>query len=287
MTSISVPIALKIYKHGLNRLLDPNWTGLDLFYLLKKPVREQELLLITRKEGLLFYLGLWFYKEYILNEGDGASGPFLILKGEYLAWYLEDLLEMLTYHKSPDTNVAVKEQQVFADNLFKQDEECYLSFVESRKGRRELEKRISKLRYEFSDLLRSLAALYADDYAQRLFHDRELCGYVSELVIRIGYPGVHDETGNPWQWVERRSIPEWAKRAVCARDRGLCAECGANIGSELEAPPSIDHIMPLAIGGSNDLANLQLLCQPCNLKKCKDIWPVRSSIPKYLQRNTL
>jgi hypothetical protein len=70
MTSISVPIALKIYKHGLNRLLDPNWTGLDLFYLLKKPLREQELLLITRKEGLLFYLGLWFYKEYILNEGD-------------------------------------------------------------------------------------------------------------------------------------------------------------------------------------------------------------------------
>ena len=286
MTKISVPIALGIHKHGLARLLDPNWTGLDLFHLLKRPVREQGLLLKTRQEGLLFYLGLWFYEEYILNEGDGASGPFLILKGEYLAWYLEDLLEMLAYHEVPDTNAAVTEQRGFVDNLFKQDEERYLPFVESRKGRRDLQKRICKLRNEFSGLLRSLAARYADDYAQRIFHDRELCGYVSELVIRIGYPGVHDETGEPWQWVERRSIPEWAKRAVCARDRGLCAECDANIGHELEAPPSIDHIMPLAIGGSNDLANLQLLCQRCNLKKNKDIWPVRSSIPKYLQRNT-
>lgn len=286
MTSISALIALKIYKHGLTRLLDPNWTGLDLFYLLKKPVREHKLLLTTRKEGLLFYLGLWFYGEYILNEGDGASGPFLILKSEYLAWHLEDLLEMLTHHDAQDLNAIVKEQRVFTEKLFKQDEESYFSFVESREGRRDLEKRISKLRYEFSDLLRSLAALYADDFAQRIFHDRELCGYVSELVINIGYPGVHDETGDPCQWVERKPIPEWAKRAVCARDRGLCVECGANIGNELEATPNIDHIMPLAIGGSNDLANLQVLCQSCNLKKCKDIWPVRSSIPKYLQRKT-
>jgi hypothetical protein len=262
MTKISVPIALRIHKHGLARLLDSNWTGLDLFYLLKRPLREQGLLLKTRQEGLLFYLGLWFYEEYILNEGDGASGPFLILKGEYLAWYLEDLLQMLTYHEVPDANVAVTEQRGFVDNLFKQDEERYLSFVESRKGRRDLQKRICKLRNEFSGLLRSLAARYADDYAQRIFHDRELCGYVSELVIRIGYPGVHDETGEPWQWVERRSIPEWAKRAVCARDRGLCAECDANIGHELEAPPSIDHIMPLAIGGSNDSPTTSNVVRP-------------------------
>ena len=29
----------------------------------------------------------------------------------------------------------------------------------------------------------------------------------------------------------------------------------------------VDHIQPLALGGSNDKANLQLLCPTCNLRK--------------------
>jgi 5-methylcytosine-specific restriction endonuclease McrA len=29
----------------------------------------------------------------------------------------------------------------------------------------------------------------------------------------------------------------------------------------------VDHMVPLALGGSNDRRNIQLLCEPCNLKK--------------------
>lgn len=47
--------------------------------------------------------------------------------------------------------------------------------------------------------------------------------------------------------------------------RGRCAHpwCRAS----LKAGHHIDHVMPLARGGSNDRRNLQLLCPPCNLKK--------------------
>ncbi|WP_371824720.1 HNH endonuclease [Paracoccus sp. MA] len=33
-----------------------------------------------------------------------------------------------------------------------------------------------------------------------------------------------------------------------------------------------DHIVPLARFGANDITNIQLLCEPCNLKKsAKDV----------------
>lgn len=44
----------------------------------------------------------------------------------------------------------------------------------------------------------------------------------------------------------------WAKRCVvCGSDYKIC----------------IDHVEPLAKGGTNDPGNLQPLCEPCNLKK--------------------
>lgn len=45
--------------------------------------------------------------------------------------------------------------------------------------------------------------------------------------------------------------------------RGKCACCRISIKSGYH----VDHIMPLARGGSNDKTNLQLLCKTCNLRK--------------------
>ena len=46
--------------------------------------------------------------------------------------------------------------------------------------------------------------------------------------------------------------------------RGKCAVCKASIA---EGPYHLDHIKPLARGGTNQRTNLQLLCPPCNLSK--------------------
>lgn len=50
---------------------------------------------------------------------------------------------------------------------------------------------------------------------------------------------------------------------------------------ELLARPHIDHIFPLALGGSNDLVNLQLLCETCNLKKSASWGEIKPSVPRY------
>jgi len=69
--------------------------------------------------------------------------------------------------------------------------------------------------------------------------------------------------------LKRVNIPKWAKRAVYYRDRGLCTICHCDLSGELNISnrEHYDHIVPLAKGGLNDVSNIQLLCQDCNLKK--------------------
>ena len=45
-----------------------------------------------------------------------------------------------------------------------------------------------------------------------------------------------------------------------------------------------DHIVPLASHGANDVTNLQLLCEECNLKKSARSEPVSSLYLRALQR---
>lgn len=59
----------------------------------------------------------------------------------------------------------------------------------------------------------------------------------------------------------RRAIPDDVKVYVMKRDGGSCRACGST--TELQ----FDHIIPLAMGGSNEPENLQILCGPCNRSK--------------------
>jgi 5-methylcytosine-specific restriction enzyme A len=60
---------------------------------------------------------------------------------------------------------------------------------------------------------------------------------------------------------KRISFPKEVREYVFQRDNHQCLSCGKT------TKLSIDHIIPLATGGSNDLSNLQTLCSSCNSKK--------------------
>jgi hypothetical protein len=64
----------------------------------------------------------------------------------------------------------------------------------------------------------------------------------------------------------KRERPNKAMRQeVFARDGGACVECGSTFDIQY------DHIIPIALGGSNSVGNLQILCGECNRAKSASI----------------
>lgn len=50
--------------------------------------------------------------------------------------------------------------------------------------------------------------------------------------------------------------------AILAAQGGKCAYCRTK-----PTRPEVDHVVPLALGGTNDKANLQIVCRTCNARK--------------------
>jgi hypothetical protein len=66
--------------------------------------------------------------------------------------------------------------------------------------------------------------------------------------------------------VPKPYLSQETKESVRKRAHNLCEYCLA-IGDYAFHPFSVDHILPISEGGTNDLSNLALACQHCN--NCK------------------
>ena len=89
------------------------------------------------------------------------------------------------------------------------------------------------------------------DYARAYAYDRTIPG-LGERLARVSRSPSGDR---------RAAIPRDVKTAVWRRDEGRCVDCGSRENLEF------DHVIPVAMGGSNTERNIQLLCEPCNRGK--------------------
>lgn len=60
---------------------------------------------------------------------------------------------------------------------------------------------------------------------------------------------------------KRKQIKSSVRQSVYNRDGRKCLKCGTTEGL------TIDHVIPLSIGGKNSTSNYQTLCGKCNVEK--------------------
>ena len=114
---------------------------------------------------------------------------------------------------------------------------------------------------------------------QRAVHRKWLEAHEEE---QKAYRAAHEEMaacGHKWQQANPEKVAvHWQKRkarklgaggsftaeefqALCEKAGNRCLCCGSS------GPLTIDHIVPLSRGGSNNIENIQPLCQSCNSSK--------------------
>lgn len=123
------------------------------------------------------------------------------------------------------------------------------------------------------DRLREAAhALYEKNKDEKISYAREYYENNKELIAprkAIWQKNNKDKVKQSWQNRRARKIASGGELSVglekrlFSLQRGKCACCGLELGSNYH----LDHIMPLALGGSNTDDNIQLLRQRCNNQK--------------------
>ncbi|NHO33732.1 HNH endonuclease [Acetobacter fallax] len=137
------------------------------------------------------------------------------------------------------------------------------------------ENEVSHHKGELSNTCKTALRVILPSVFHILFSDRiflfefqqRIAKYVKTLTMEQ-YPRLLKADG-----VVHRSTyyPSWLQRAIFYRDQGRCQLCFCEI-SGLSSPNikvHLDHMVPLAAGGSNDPTNFQLACESCNTSKGK------------------
>lgn len=138
-----------------------------------------------------------------------------------------------------------------------------------------------KHRGTFTFLRRCIVGVYCICYSSSLLH----CIYI--LTIHIPSPTINRVTyshPDARGWHLTSVLPLYMKsklRRVLIRKQSSCCICSSTIELEL------DHIKPIAEGGTNGLANLQVLCRTCHRRKTNTSKRMTGSWIKVMLRGAM
>ena len=81
-------------------------------------------------------------------------------------------------------------------------------------------------------------------------------------LLRFSDPGrgSRHERGYGWAW-------EQAVKRIRARDCDVCQACVRRDDGHIGTYAAVDHRVPKAQGGTDDDANLEVICKPCHDEK--------------------
>jgi hypothetical protein len=227
------------------------------------------------------HIGNWIFEEYLLDASTISTlepeDQFRKLK-EWLSFMIGN--QLASSQPMMDLLLLIDD----LDNLEDSVDIFENAFTEQHYNA-EVSNALENVLNYYKDDIKSLSHIYATNFAERVFHDRQMCEYISHnIAVLYDYQGLpaREKDELEVKKVSREVFPSWVKPTLLARERGQCANCGTTF-NELECEPHIDHIIPLAGGGFNDLVNLQMLCDSCNNKKSASMQHASSSIPEYLR----
>lgn len=230
----------------------------DFFFEIDETSIQQ--MLRPQKESLLYSFSvnvIYFSYDYVLKKVPEYSDFIEIIK-DFESYGISIPPYVEPSHRDFG---ALSEWDLDEDALFDLREakaQYFYNYVDNLRGNYclKLSKAIAKEVMEY---------LFLDRNLMRVFNER-VARYINQL-DKNAYPMLFNEKGKVNRF--SGSWPSWLRSALIYREQGKCAIKGEDLTALLanDIQPNIDHIVPLALGGTNDTSNLQYICRQCNLDK--------------------
>ncbi len=99
------------------------------------------------------------------------------------------------------------------------------------------------------------------------YPDKKYWEHVDDIISKEAQKIVNQDKNTNIK--KRDPIESRLRHEVFKRDGYKCLECGK---TKENTTLHVDHITPVSQGGTDELDNLQTLCQACNLAKCNRKW---------------
>ena len=119
--------------------------------------------------------------------------------------------------------------------------------------------------------LRSIHTVFTDVEYNEIFKNKEkleLNWHDFILFLNMRVPKVRSKRKSKNK-NKRKPLDTRLRHECFKRDGYKCLECGA---TKEEKVLHADHIIPVSQGGSDELSNLQTLCDDCNFAKSNKAW---------------